>query len=167
MSIIAVAVKHLIAAGVTNDALVTAIAEMEKALIPEKSAAAKRQARYRERNKPSQSVTSVTCDASPLDSFNGFPHPSLTSLEPPKENPPIGGQKKAPRRGTRLTAGWELEQEWGEWAESQGMKGEDVLREAAKFKDFWLAKAGPNATKADWEATWRNWVRTYLEGFKK
>jgi len=31
--------------------------------------------------------------------------------------------------------------------------------EAAKFRDHWLAKAGKDARKADWMATWRNWIR--------
>src|SRR6185503_3811005 len=151
MSIIAIAVKHLIAAGVTGNALVTAVTEMENELNPPRSANALRQARYREQKKALQNVTNVTRNASPLDGSDGFPDPSLTSLEPPKENTPIGVQKKNPKRGTRLTPEWELEQEWGDWAVSQGMKGEDVLREADKFKDFWIAKTGPNATKADWE----------------
>ena len=31
--------------------------------------------------------------------------------------------------------------------------------ESAKFGDFWRAKTGKDATKADWLATWRNWCR--------
>ena len=31
--------------------------------------------------------------------------------------------------------------------------------EAAKFADFWHAKAGKDAAKLDWCATWRNWCR--------
>lgn len=27
------------------------------------------------------------------------------------------------------------------------------------FRDYWRAKAGKDALKADWEATWRNWCR--------
>ena len=27
------------------------------------------------------------------------------------------------------------------------------------FRDYWIAKTGNNATKLDWFATWRNWVR--------
>ena len=55
---IAIAVKHLLAAGVTGDALVTAIAEMEAAMLPvdTRSKGAIRQARYRE-NKASLNVT--------------------------------------------------------------------------------------------------------------
>ena len=63
MSVIATAVKHLIAAGVTGDALVTAIADMESAANPARSKGAERTARWRERTKQaSQSVTVTECD---------------------------------------------------------------------------------------------------------
>lgn len=32
-------------------------------------------------------------------------------------------------------------------------------REYQFFKDYWTGKAGANATKKDWIATWRNWLR--------
>lgn len=68
MSVLSVAVKHLIAAGVTGDALVRAIEEMEAA-IDTRSTGAKRQARYRqnlkERNEASQSVTRDDSDDLP------------------------------------------------------------------------------------------------------
>lgn len=35
----------------------------------------------------------------------------------------------------------------------------DAEAEAAKFRDYWTAKTGAGATKADWPATWRNWIR--------
>lgn len=112
MSILSIAVKHLIAAGVTGDALVTAIAEMEQALVPSKSTGAIRQQRYRERNKPSQSVTSVTGDATPLDGSDGFLEPSLNSLNPTKENPPKGGQKKSPQQEVIIPPEWMPLAEW-------------------------------------------------------
>lgn len=34
-----------------------------------------------------------------------------------------------------------------------------VEEELEKFRDFWTAKAGRDATKLDWAATWRNWIR--------
>lgn len=82
MSIIATALKHLIAAGVSGDDLVRAVEEMEAAVAPDtRSSAAKRQARYRERvaernetrNEASQSVT---CDVSVT------PSPSLDKSPP-------------------------------------------------------------------------------------
>lgn len=76
MGVIAVAAKHLIAAGVTGDALVTALHEIEAATVPQRSKAAIRQARYRERkeyehNETSQNVTSDDKEIPPT---------------PPKEN---------------------------------------------------------------------------------
>ena len=38
-----------------------------------------------------------------------------------------------------------------------------VRAEAARFADHWHAKAGRDAAKLDWLATWRNWCRTALE----
>lgn len=59
MSAIAVALKHMLAAGMPHDAIVAAVAEMEAAVTPVRSKGAERQERYR-RNKASQNVT---CDA--------------------------------------------------------------------------------------------------------
>jgi hypothetical protein len=64
-------------------------------------------------------------------------------------------------RGSRLPADWQLPKPWGEWAldEKPGWTAEDVRRCAEKFRDHWIAATGRGATKADWMATWRNWVR--------
>lgn len=64
-------------------------------------------------------------------------------------------------RGTRLPAEWVLPKPWGDWAigEMPGWTPDTVRNEAAKFADFWHAKTGRDATKADWLATWRNWCR--------
>jgi len=35
----------------------------------------------------------------------------------------------------------------------------DAALVAACFRDYWTAKAGKDGRKADWPATWRNWVR--------
>lgn len=68
-------------------------------------------------------------------------------------------------RGKRLSKDWLLPKTWGEWALEQcsQWKREDVVRVAEKFRDYWVAKSGKDATKTDWEATWRNWVRRELE----
>lgn len=80
-----------------------------------------------------------------------------TETEEDKKPLPGGSVKKAPRS---LPADWSLPQEWGEWAETEGMAGDDILRESSKFKDYWL---GNGKTKVDWEATWRNWIRRCME----
>ncbi|PND55525.1 hypothetical protein CRM90_22505 [Mycobacterium sp. ENV421] len=39
----------------------------------------------------------------------------------------------------------------------------DLEGEHRKFTDYWIAKAGSGATKLDWDATWRNWIRKAAE----
>lgn len=39
----------------------------------------------------------------------------------------------------------------------------DLKFEHAKFCDYWQAKSGKDATKVDWNATWRNWIRRAAE----
>ncbi len=68
---------------------------------------------------------------------------------------------KKTSRGTRLPADWNIPHDWVQWAlnEKQQWTNHDVLRVAENFKDFWVAKSGSGATKLDWQATWRVWVR--------
>lgn len=44
-----------------------------------------------------------------------------------------------------------------------GVSRDDLRREHAKFIDYWLGKSGRDGTKLDWDATWRNWMRTAAE----
>lgn len=39
----------------------------------------------------------------------------------------------------------------------------DLKAEHAKFVDYWHGRAGKDARKADWNATWRNWIRRAAE----
>lgn len=66
-------------------------------------------------------------------------------------------------RGSRLTSDWNLPKGWGEWAIEQGIPEQTVRQEADRFRDYWSAKAGKDATKRDWLATWRNWCRNWLD----
>lgn len=78
---------------------------------------------------------------------------------PPQEasSPPAVNSEKA-KRGTRLPQDWKLPKSWGEWALATFRVSEAQVRsEAERFKNHWLAKAGKDATKIDWQATWRNW----------
>jgi DNA-binding transcriptional ArsR family regulator len=66
----------------------------------------------------------------------------------------------ARKRGARLPGDWALPDEWRDWAVSEhGMTARAVALEADKFRDYWHAKAGKDAAKLDWQATWRNWCR--------
>jgi hypothetical protein len=68
-------------------------------------------------------------------------------------------EKSLPRkRGQRLQP---------DWIPSEATRAEmatqcplvDLHAEHVKFIDHWIAKTGRDATKLDWDATWRNWIR--------
>jgi hypothetical protein len=60
------------------------------------------------------------------------------------------------RRGTRIPPDWQPNSEGRVLALERGLNIPDTI---ANFRDFWHAKAGQNAAKMDWDATWRNWCR--------
>lgn len=95
-----------------------------------------------------------------LANANVSPKQSYSETEEEKREA-NASPKKA--RGTRLPADWFLPMEWGAWALSEGVDREAIRVEADKFKDYWHARAGPQGVKLDWQATWRNWIRTAKE----
>ena len=60
-------------------------------------------------------------------------------------------------RGTRFT-GTELPIEWRTWT-TENAPAIDASEEFQKFKDHWKAQPGSKGVRADWPATWRNWIR--------
>lgn len=75
-------------------------------------------------------------------------------------SPPKGAEKK---KGSRLPDDWKCSPELGGWAEKEGLRRDEVISELGKFRDYWKAKTGKDATKLDWDATFRNWIRNYIE----
>lgn len=67
-----------------------------------------------------------------------------------------------PLRGTRLPDGW---------LPSEALRAQmqlehptvDQRAEYAKFVDHWSSAPGSKGVKADWDATWRNWIRRAAE----
>lgn len=76
-----------------------------------------------------------------------------------KEEPNGSSKKETSKRGTRLPKDWALSKPLGDWAVEKGLPPSAVREEAAKFRDYWIGKAGSAGVKLDWPATWRNWVR--------
>ena len=58
-------------------------------------------------------------------------------------------------KSTRLSIDWELPDEWAIWAK-QARPDLHINQVADGFKDYWISEA---KAKADWFATWRNWIR--------
>lgn len=87
-----------------------------------------------------------------------LPPPSSSPPSPASQTPDKSGV--ATQRANRLPSDFEIPAEWLGWARAdRGWSQHDANEEAASFVDFWHAKSGRDATKLDWEATWRNWCR--------
>lgn len=99
-------------------------------------------------------------DANAMQSDCKTDAPTPTPTPTLKEREPNGSSKKI---GSRISPDWTLPSEWREWAIGQGMSASAVVSQADRFRDYWLGKSGKDATKTDWQATWRNWVRKAME----
>lgn len=61
-------------------------------------------------------------------------------------------------RGVRLPADWKPSDDLQAWTLRE-RPDLDPRRVLEQFRDYWLAVPGAKGCKADWDATWRNWVR--------
>jgi hypothetical protein len=84
---------------------------------------------------------------------------SPTEREAPKTRRPRSPGKRASAHpsGMRLPHAV-LPTEWRTFAQ-QERPDLDPDRVFEAFKDYWIAKPGKDGIKADWTATWRNWIR--------
>ena len=93
---------------------------------------------------------------------------SDTDVQLTNNQEPITNNHKPNSRGTkgsRLSADWVLPSDWRDWAKAE--RPDLALDSIAdQFRDYWVAKTGTGATKLDWSATWRNWVRNQKQVFK-
>lgn len=62
-----------------------------------------------------------------------------------------------PSRGTRLPDGFDVTPDMAAWARENAPGAGP--RDHEEFCDYWRAQAGSKGVKADWVATWRNWMR--------
>lgn len=61
-------------------------------------------------------------------------------------------------RASRLSTDFQLPDSWISFCK-ETRPDLDAQATFLEFKDYWIAKAGKDGCKTDWEATWRNWVR--------
>lgn len=83
--------------------------------------------------------------SNPLDAPTPTPAPTPAPVTPSK-------------RGTRLPQGWEPPDDVKREMHAQ-FPHVDLRTQHEVFSDYWHGKAGKDAVKVDWVATWRNWIR--------
>lgn len=127
--------------------------------IAEKREEARRTKREQEGTKRQRNVDEAPPNHKPL-TINQEPEDQeqcAAGAPPGQVEPKQDGRK----RGTRLPDDWVLSPELAAWAKAERPELDDrmVKAMADSFKDFWISKTGKDATKLNWDATWRNWVR--------
>lgn len=143
----------LVAAGVDAETILKTVVAYEQ---QQEDAIERRRNSDRERQRRHRHVMSR--DVTVTERDNPAPDKEK-SPTPPKEINPTPSLRSKTNRGTRLPADWALPSSWGRWAIGEGHSEATIRLEADKFRDFWVGKSGKDATKLDWEATWRNWMR--------
>lgn len=176
--------RRLIAAGLIDASWQPLAWEKRQMRSDVDATGAERQRRYREaKNRNAlrdgavtrlEEDTDTDTEEETVTSFKGrgvnFPSDAPPSAASPPPSPAADAlsaqvasqpSKASRTSATRLPADWRLPKSWGQWAleERPDLSADDVRREAEIFTDYWHAKAGADARKANWEATWRNWVR--------
>ncbi len=102
------------------------------------------------------------------------------SEEPPEEppGPPLGSPphdgalfgmpdqetdndhaSKQPKRATRLDPDWQPPADAWAFGGGLGLTDAEVSDQLDRFRDHWTAESGQRATKRDWNAAFRNWLR--------
>ncbi|AJA43378.1 replication initiation protein [Mycobacterium phage Sbash] len=105
---------------------------------------------------PTPAPTPAPKDSSPLTLVEGGVGGDPQNL-PVAQSAPAAPAAKAPR-GSRLPEGWMPDDETIA-AMRQQFPHVDLRAEHEKFTDYWRGTAGAKGRKADWTATWRNWIR--------
>lgn len=80
---------------------------------------------------------------------------NVAETETETDTPPKGGVPR--KRGTRIPEPFVVTLEMREWAAGR-VPLVNVDSSTERFVNHWRAKAGKDATKLDWLATWRNWL---------
>ncbi len=126
--------------------------DAELASYHERSASAREsaQARWSKRN----------ADAMRSHSDGNANQKPVTSNHKPEDQEQSARTRASTRKppAKRLPDDWSLPEDWGAWAlqERPDWTPADALRVSLLFRDHW---AGKGEARADWLATWRNWVR--------
>lgn len=94
------------------------------------------------------------------DDTKNVPKANRENTPTPTPTPTIKKEPSAPKKGTRIDPNYQPPREW---SLAQGLDIAILESQLQQFKNYWLAKAGADAVKIDWDRTWQNWILKYLE----
>lgn len=88
---------------------------------------------------------------------------SLRSLQKTDEIEP----EKPAKRGTRLTREWRPSDELRRWVEDQAFPPGFASDQFERFQDHFISSSTASATKKDWDAALRNWMKRAADDLRK
>jgi|GEM_PF-3348328 len=88
------------------------------------------------------------------------------AVEPTGIKQEVNRKVGAAKRGSRIPDDFEVTPTMIAWAREHTPLV-DGKAATAKFIDHWRSSTGRNATKLDWVAAWRNWLRTDQESLER
>ena len=111
------------------------------------------------RPKKTQNNPSLT-QAEPKITLNRNHKPETINQEREEKATPDGdsGKKPVSPKASRIDPNWQPDEVLMAWAKAE-RSDLHLATTIASFRDYWIGKSGKDATKADWSATFRNWVR--------
>jgi hypothetical protein len=125
----------------------------------ERKKSSERQAAWRERNAEKRQLSVVRNGVT--EAFvTGAVTPSVTGA-PTRPDPTSSKEEKTPSsprsRATRISEDFRVSPEMVAWAREK-TPSVDGATETEKFRLYWSSKSGKDATKIDWEKTWKMWM---------
>ncbi len=157
MSAIAVAVKHMLAAGMGSDAIVAAVAEMEAALAAPIDAVAEKRRAYDRERKRSMRMSG----GSPVESAESADNtPSPSSPPDPPNTPAPGKYNTRARKADFVLPDWVPKAEWeafDEMRKATGHKMTDKARVIAIRELDKLRSAGNDPAAVLNQSTMKSW----------
>lgn len=164
MTPIAEMIREMHLAGVDMDTILLAVEAVEKASRPQKSADVSADSR-REKDRIRKQIERENLRKSADVRGNPQMSENASSLKEVRLEENKEEKKEAPQRtvrGSRMLPDWKPDpDEWIATVELIG--GQRAQSELLKFRDYWIALPGAKGLKADWPATWRNWIRRITE----
>ena len=111
-------------------------------------------------NAPATAIPTPTPTPTPKKEEGSGP---ALRADPPTPPSPFDGTNAEALNGKAivpLAAGWELPDGWGVDAEALGWKPSQVLREAEKFRQYFVAGRGQGTRRSvkGWRQSWSNWL---------
>lgn len=126
----------------------------------EADAERKRKAREAKRNSPTSNNVEMSgrTNDGPSQTVRSDSGTPKTETETETET----SKRERAARGMRLPEGWQPTTELVAQMRSEHPHV-DLRAEHVKFTDYWRSIPGAKGRKADWSATWRNWIRRAAE----